>query len=258
MSGANHHLSEDIRAYWADRAASFDRSFAHGIAQGVEFRAWAHEISRHLPPSPADVLELACGTGEVSKVILSLGHRLTGLDFTPEMLSRAKAKHRGHPQARFILADAQNTMEPAARYDAVIARHLTWTLTDPAAAYADWLRVLRPNGRLVLFDGDWARESPLTLAFAPLIRWLGRNLPVDPVDAQMMRRHEEIMAQLPYGKGLTADRLTQDLEEAGFCNIRIHSHGRVTRAMGHKAPLARKIGLRRWNRFIVTAQKPSG
>lgn len=258
MRAGNYHLSDEIRAYWAERAETFDRSFAHGIAAGREFEAWADEISRHLPPSPAEVLELACGTGEISKVILSLGHRLTGLDFTQEMLSRAISKHQGHPHARFILADAQNTMEPENRYDALVARHLTWTLTDPEAAYADWLRVLRPKGRLVLFDGDWARENRWTVMASSLIRWLGRHLPPDPVNPQMMRRHENIMAQLPYGDGLTADRLAKDLAKAGFCNICIHSHDRVTRAMGHKAPLARKIGLQRWNRFIVTAEKPSG
>lgn len=258
MSASNYSLSEDIRAYWAERSKTFDQSFAHGIAKGREFQAWADEIARHLPITAAKVLELGCGTGEVSGVILSLGHQLTGLDFTQEMLSLAKAKHAHHPQARFILADAQNTMEPTDCYDGVIARHLSWTLTEPASAYADWLRVLRPGGRLVLFDGDWARETPLTSALAPVIRWLGRHLPADPVDEQMMRRHENIMAQLPYGDGLSARRLAQDLAQAGFGNIQIHSHGAVTRAMGHNAPLARKLGLRRWRRFIVSAEKPAG
>lgn len=256
MKRANHDLAEEIRAYWGKRAESFDRSFAHAIAAGAEFEAWAQEIARHLPEAPARVLELGCGTGEISRVILSLGHQLTGLDFTPEMLARAKAKHAGNPAARFFLADAQNTMEPEAGHDAVIARHLTWTLTDPQAAYRDWLRVLRPGGRLVLFDGDWARENPLTRALAPLIRWLDRDLPPDPVDAEMLARHAAIMAGLPYGAGLAAARLAQDLRAAGFVEVRVRSHARVTLGMGRGAPLARKIGLWRWKRFIVTAAKP--
>lgn len=257
MSGSNRDLAEDIRAYWGKRAESFDQSFAHAIAEGAEFAAWAAEIARHLPPAPARVLELGCGTGEVSRVILSLGHQLTGLDFTPEMLARAKAKHAGNPQVRFYLADAQNTMEPDASHDAVLARHLTWTLTDPPTAYRDWLRVLRPGGKLVLFDGDWARENPVTRALGPLIRWLGRDLPPDPVDAEMMGRHAAIMLGLPYGGGLTAEHLGQDLRDAGFVNVALHSHRQVTLGMGRNAPLARKIGLWRWKRFIVTAERPS-
>ncbi|MFC3314388.1 class I SAM-dependent methyltransferase [Falsigemmobacter intermedius] len=256
MSRANQDLSEEIRAYWGRRADSFDQSFAHAIAAGAEFSAWAQEIERHLPPAPARVLELGCGTGEVTRVILSLGHQVTGLDFTPEMLARAKAKHAGNAQAKFYLADAQNTMEPDAAYDAVIARHLTWTLTDPKAAYRDWLRVLRPGGRVVLFDGDWARESRITRALSPIIRWLGRNLPPDPVDAEMTESHNAIMASLPYGEGLSARRLATDLKDAGFVGVTVHSHARVTRGMGKNAPLARRIRLRRWRRFIVSASAP--
>lgn len=58
MSRANQDLSEEIRAYWGRRADSFDQSFAHAIAAGAEFSAWAQEIERHLPPAPARVLEL--------------------------------------------------------------------------------------------------------------------------------------------------------------------------------------------------------
>ncbi|RRH72040.1 class I SAM-dependent methyltransferase [Falsigemmobacter faecalis] len=256
MSRRNHDLSEEIRAYWGRRAESFDQSFAHAIAEGAEFLAWAQEIGRLLPPPPARVLELGCGTGEVTRVILSLGHQVTGLDFTPEMLERARVKHAGNAQVRFYLADAQNTMEPDGSYDAVIARHLTWTLTDPRAAYSDWLRVLRPGGRVVLFDGDWARENRLTRTLSPVIRWLGRNLPPDPVDEEMTKRHNAIMASLPYGGGLSADRLVSDLQDAGFVEVSVHSHARVTRGMGKNAPLARRLGLRRWQRFIVSASAP--
>lgn len=257
MSRSNLDLAEDIRAYWGKRSETFDQSFAHCIAEGAEFLAWEQAIGRHLPAAPASVLELGCGTGEVSRVILSLGHQVTGLDFTPEMLARAKAKHANNPKARFFLANAQNTMEPDAAHDAVIARHLTWTLTEPQTAYRDWLRVLRPGGRLVLFDGNWAQESRVLQALSPVVRWLGRDLPPDPVDEEMMARHETIMSSLPYGKGLTAHRLMQDLREAGFVNVAAHSHARLTIGMGRNAPLARKIGLWRWKRFIVTGEKPS-
>lgn len=255
MNRPNHDLAEDIRAYWGKRAESFDQSFAHAIADGAEFAAWAREIRRHLPPPPARVLELGCGTGEITRVLVALGYQVRGVDFTPQMLERARAKHAGSAQADFILADAQNTMEPDGVYDAVIARHLAWTLTKPDAAYRDWLRVLRAGGRIVLFDGNWARENRVTRALAPLLRWLGRALPPDPVDRDMQARHDGIMAALPYGHGLSAARLAADLAAAGFVAVTPHSHAQVTRGMGRDAPLARKLGLRRWKRFIVSASK---
>lgn len=74
---------------------------------------------------------------------------MTGLDFCEPMLAKARAKHAGKPRLRFVHADAGRTMEPDARYDAVVCRHLVWTLTDPPAAFADWVRILRPGGRLL-------------------------------------------------------------------------------------------------------------
>jgi SAM-dependent methyltransferase len=116
-------------------------------------------LRRHLGPEPLQVLELASGTGEVTRVLRALGHRVTGLDFSEAMIARARAKHRGDGAARFVLADAENTMEPDGAYDAVVCRHLVWTLTDPQAALHDWFRTLRPDGRLVVFDGNFVTPS---------------------------------------------------------------------------------------------------
>ena len=157
---ANDGLVEDIREYWSHRAETFDRAFGHGIAPGQEAAAWARPMREHLGPAPRRVLELACGTGEVTRLIHDLGHDVTGLDFCEPMLAKARAKHAGKPRLRFVHADAGRTMEPDARYDAVVCRHLVWTLTDPPAAFADWVRILRPGGRLLVYDGDWTRPAP--------------------------------------------------------------------------------------------------
>lgn len=65
---ANHGLVEDIREYWSHRAETFDRAFGHGIAPGQEAAAWARPMREHLGPAPRRVLELACGTGEVTRL----------------------------------------------------------------------------------------------------------------------------------------------------------------------------------------------
>jgi len=151
----NYHLKESIRAYWSARA----KTFGHGIFSPEEFRAWQDPIRNTLGTSPLRVLELACGTGEITKLILDLGHQVTALDFSEEMLKVAKAKHAGDPRVRFILADAENTMEPDQAYDAIVCRHLVWTLTEPDATFREWMRLLRPGGKLVVYDGDWAKPS---------------------------------------------------------------------------------------------------
>ncbi|MBS3989055.1 MAG: class I SAM-dependent methyltransferase, partial [Dethiobacter sp.] len=52
-------------------------------------------------------------------------------------------------------ADAQKLPFPEATFDLIICRNLVWTLPDPLAAYQDWYRVLKPGGRVLVFDANW-------------------------------------------------------------------------------------------------------
>lgn len=58
-AGSIHDLKEAIRAYWSDRAGTFDRAFGHGIFSEHEFRAWQEPIRQTLGAEPLQVLELA-------------------------------------------------------------------------------------------------------------------------------------------------------------------------------------------------------
>ena len=154
----NFTLKEEIRAYWSARAESFDLSFGHAIKSDRELKAFQRLIGDSFGPQPLDVLDLACGTGEITRALLSLNHRVTALDFSEAMLERARAKHG--KAARFRLGDAEHLLDEDASYDAAITRHLVWTLTDPEAALSEWFRVLRPGGRLLLAD-HVASTNPL-------------------------------------------------------------------------------------------------
>lgn len=65
----------------------------------------------HLGP-PGRVLELACGTGEVTRLVHDLGHEVTALDFSEPMLDRARAEQAGKPRLRFLHADAAAPWSP--------------------------------------------------------------------------------------------------------------------------------------------------
>ena len=41
----------------------------------------------------------------------------------------------------------------------IVNRHLVWTLVDPKAAFAEWLRVLKPGGTLLIIDGDFVNSN---------------------------------------------------------------------------------------------------
>src|SRR5262245_59026717 len=127
--GANYTAKDDIRAYWTVRSESFDRSPGHGIHSDDERRA-SHALTAAAlggRPSGMGVLELASGSGEITRVLGELGCHVTGIDLTEAMIARARAKLReAGVTARLHLGDAENTLEPPGRYDAVITRHLVW------------------------------------------------------------------------------------------------------------------------------------
>lgn len=151
---ANHDLTEGIRDYWSRSSKTFYLAFGHRIAPGEEVEVWARPIRGHLGAPPSRVLELACGAGEVTRLVHDLGHDVIALDFSAYMLAVARAKHAGKPRLRFLMADAGRTMEPNESYDAILCRHLVWTRVEPKVALADWFRILRPGGRLLIFGGN--------------------------------------------------------------------------------------------------------
>lgn len=259
MHGAlsNDHLKEDIRDYWSRRSQTFDLAFGHRIPEGPEFDAWAAAIRAHLGPEPRHVLELACGTGEVTRLLLSLGHEVTALDFSEAMLSVARRKHAGAKGLRFLLADAENPMEPDESYDAIVCRHLVWTLTTPEQAFAEWYRMLKPGGMLLFFDGDWAAPTRLGRLASRAIAILDRLIGTDPhYDGAMGERHSSIMQRLPFGDGLTVERVVPLLEAAGFRDMMIGSQAPIARAQRRTADLRNTLRTLLYRRFILCCRKP--
>ncbi|WP_435833085.1 class I SAM-dependent methyltransferase [Kitasatospora purpeofusca] len=45
-----------------------------------------------MPPAPADVLDVGCGTGSLSLLLAEAGHRVAGVDLSPEMVARSRRK----------------------------------------------------------------------------------------------------------------------------------------------------------------------
>lgn len=253
----NFTLKDEIRAYWSERAAAFDDSASHRIENCYGLPEWRRFLRATLDLRDDEdmtgwrVLDIACGTGEISRVLTGLGAGVTAVDFSESMLAIAQAKLAGL-RWQGIMADAE-ALYPleAGSFDLAVTRHLAWTLTDPAAAYAEWRRVLRPDGRLVVVDGNWAGSHGGILR---LRRWLADRL--DPGGARPLEdrtRHEEIRARLPYGAGLTCERLAADLQAAGFASVRQIPLHRLYGAGMRGVRLAERLRQTARHRFALLA-----
>ena len=250
----NHAHKEDIRAYWSKRAETFDNSTGHKIEDTCEAPAWQALFTQALGDLEGKrVLDLACGTGEISRMLLALGAHVTGVDFAEPMLERARNKHRGKT---FVgrLADVENlSMEEDASYDAIINRHLVWTLVYPHDAFEEWVRVLKPGGRMLVIDGDWV-DTPW---YGQAIRAIANQIsPKDTVHAGVdMAEHERLLAGVHYRHGLRPDVLISDLTRHGFKDARRHSMNPVYIMGMRKAPLGDWLRLNAPSRFAISVTR---
>ncbi|MGG5820357.1 class I SAM-dependent methyltransferase [Falsiroseomonas sp. HW251] len=250
MDGANWSLKDEIAAYWSDRSAGFDDDIAHRIGDGAPAAAWQAMIAKALGPLEGKrVLDLGCGTGEVSRMLRALGASVTGVDLSEAMLARARSK-LCPLNWRGFLGDAESLPDRDATYDAVVTRHLVWTLPDAPAAFAAWARVLKPGGRLLVVDGDFVRPTPVGRVKQAIARWLAP--PARRGDEEVKAR---IQAQVHYRGGLRVHVLERDLARAGFGGFRRHDVARVYRAQVAGARLAVRLRVTAWERFAVSAVK---
>lgn len=142
-----------------------DGAETHPITAGEGYRAWAETYDRPgnglidleqpvvrgildgLPRGTA--LDAACGTGRHAEYLASLGQRVIGVDRSPEMLAAARAKV---PGADFREGHLHQLPVSDRHADVVVCALALTHIPDLAPVMAEFARVLRPGGHLVLSD----------------------------------------------------------------------------------------------------------
>ncbi|MFC9847173.1 class I SAM-dependent methyltransferase [Streptomyces sp. NPDC060223] len=148
---------------WDAESVTFDEEPDHGLRDPDVREAWAARLRTWLPERAADVLDLGCGTGSLSLLASGWGHRVTGVDSSARMVDLARAKLAGRDTV-FLVGDAATPPVGEQLFDALLCRHVLWTLPDPGRVLRHWCGLLRPGGRLVLVEGVWGTVSPVGIS----------------------------------------------------------------------------------------------
>ncbi len=171
-------------------------------------------LARIALPEGARVLEVGCGNGAATKLIMR--HidpaQLVGIDPSSVFIEMAGEAFAGDPRVSFAVGDAVATGQADACFDLVVAHTVFSHLADPEGALTEARRVLRPGGQLVIFDGDFAT---LTVA-------LFDGDPLQTAAAAVLRN----LVHAPY----IMRRLPALLAAAGFSVQSVEPHGYVQMA----------------------------
>ncbi|MCC5909111.1 MAG: methyltransferase domain-containing protein [Clostridiaceae bacterium] len=149
-------IQNRIENYWNHRASSYSTSIQKEM-NTFQINAWSKLIKDYTPEREnIKALDVGTGPGFFTIIMSDLGYKVTAVDYTENMLVEARKNvERAGFSADFLQGDCHELPFEDASFDLIVCRNLVWTLVDPIKAYAEWHRLLKPGGRILIFDANW-------------------------------------------------------------------------------------------------------
>lgn len=137
-------------------------------------------VLAHLPRVPgARVLDLGCGQGNTTRFladVLEAGECI-GIEFDATLVEYAQSRPENPLSVRFHQGNATELPFPDASFDVVFCRYLLIHIDDPQRAVNEMMRVVRPGGFVIAYEGDFSSvgtSNPPCEALATIHRvWRG-------------------------------------------------------------------------------------
>jgi len=213
---ASAEKAERVRAVFSRIARRYDQAnWIHTLGRDAAWRRAAVGAARlH---RAGDVLDVACGTGGLTRDFRrATTGRVVGLDFVPEMLAVARG-HRGSRGIEWVEGDATALPFAPGSFDVVAIGFGLRNLTDAAAGIDQFVRVLRPGGRVVVLEFS----PPTGSLLSRVSRWFIRH--VIPFTGRLITGDDGgsygyLAASVD--SYYSFDRLRQILSDAGLTDVR--------------------------------------
>jgi len=176
--------TETVRRFY--EAAPFPgyppRDSLAGLRARAERSAFARLLDQAIP-GDARIVEVGCGTGQMSLYLARADRLVVGADLTLASLRLAEHARRrfGLAQARFVESDLNRPGLREAAFDVVYCSGVLHHTPDPRAAFARVARLARPGGMIVLGLYNAVARMPLRLRRTAARLTGYRWIPFDPV-----------------------------------------------------------------------------
>jgi ubiquinone/menaquinone biosynthesis methyltransferase len=140
-------------------------------------RRWKRRLVSMAPLSPGvRVLDLACGTGDITFALADAGARSVGLDITARMVELARAKRPSVANPGFLVGDMMALPFGDATFDVITTGYGIRNVPVIAEAAAEMARVLRPGGVLLSLDFDRPANPFIRAAYLAYLTVIGAML----------------------------------------------------------------------------------
>jgi ubiquinone/menaquinone biosynthesis C-methylase UbiE len=240
----------EVREFWDSAAPTYDTFAGHGLFADVEREAWCRLLQRILGDEPRRVLDVGTGTGFLALRAAELGHDVTGIDISDAMLAQAEtAAARAGVSVRLVACSSELDAVAGMTFDAIVCRHLVWTLPQPEGTLRRWREVLPDQGRIVAIDGTWFPTRGVDRALARTGRALRRlsRKPHKHASGLYDARGPE---RFPLAVMRSPEPLHNCFERAGLQRVRSEYLDGIDAVERSVMPFADRLA-NRWRRFLV-------
>ena len=206
-------LSKDpkqVSAMFDAVAEKYDRT--NDLLSFYQSRLWRRSLAKAVnPKSGQRILDIAAGTGTSSMALKKPGVEVVAADFSEGMLVEGRKRY---PELEFVFADAMKLPFKDAEFDVVTMSFGLRNVSDHKVALSEFLRVLRPGGKLVICE-----FSHVSGHLGKLYLWYLRK--VLPLVSKIFSSNPEAYDYL--GDSIAAwpnqVALKKDIEQAGFSQV---------------------------------------
>ncbi|WP_416351494.1 bifunctional demethylmenaquinone methyltransferase/2-methoxy-6-polyprenyl-1,4-benzoquinol methylase UbiE [Rathayibacter sp. Leaf296] len=155
---------DEVAAMFDTVAPAYD--LTNTVLSAGNDHLWRIATTRAVNPAPGErILDVAAGTGTSSASLARSGAHVVAADFSPGMIAVGRTRQAGNDRIEFVQADAMALPFEDESFDAVTISFGLRNVAEPRTALAEFFRVVKPGGRVVICEFSTPPLKPLAAAY---------------------------------------------------------------------------------------------